>query len=189
MPCLYLGCHLLPFASDWAVAAPVCLAHMVLQRRGWVFVFYTVHNTGQKINIHEMRKWDALSLMSLFGTSGLQGQSMCFKIWPRDFSRLSPLPGGLCMYPCLEPCEPHPWCPLRSLRDVTPQPRGEAGAPSVSLCHSLLSSHGAFFALLTYSLPCYAAVSSLSLSHSTESSLGATATSHPWNRHAQYVFG
>ena len=72
---------------------------MVLQRRGWVFVFYMVHNTGHKINIREMRKWDALSLRSLFGTSELQGQSMCLKIWSRDFSWHSPLPGGLCMYP------------------------------------------------------------------------------------------
>lgn len=88
------------------------------------------------------------------------------------------------------PVNPTPGIPYCSLHDISsPTPGERQGTPSVSLCHSLLSSHRAFFALLLYNLPCYTVISSLSLSHSTKSSLGATATSHPWNRHAQYVFG
>ena len=85
---------------------------------------------------------------------------------------------------CLDPSEPHPWYPLLlPPRYHIPHPRGEAG-DSFSLIVSVppLSSHGAFFVLLLYNLPCYTVISSLSLSHSTNSSLGATATSHSWNR-------
>lgn len=103
---------------------------------------------------------------------------------------LTPAWGPLHVPSAWSPVNPTPGIPYFSLHDISsPTPGERQGTPSVSLCHSLLSSHGAFFALLLHNLPCYTVISYLSLCHSAKSSLGATTTSHPRNRHAQYVFG
>lgn len=91
---------------------------------------------------------------------------------------------------------PSAWTPLNpSLESPAspsmishPPPPGRGDSFSLTVSVPPASSHGAFFVLLLYNLPCYTVISDLSLSHSTKSSWEP----QPHLTHgidAQYVFG